>query len=394
MNRASGIILAVHPNAELYGADRILAECLAFFPDRNVTLILPRDGPLIPYLRNLLPNLDIVVDPTVPAIARKFFTIPGVFLFLTNCVRFALRLKQLNKKAPIDFIYVSTVQSFAVSALARTLRIPCCVHVHEIIEKPKFIFGITTWIIARCANRVICVSSAVRRNMLRNSAATANSRKFVVVHNGIRGFFQERTLKKPVQEPQKVVFSLFGRIKPEKGQWLLVEALTRLSREERSRIQVNIVGGVVSGKEHLIDELRAEIERADLDAVVSLLPFTEDISEFMRLSDICLVPSIMEDPFPTTVLEAMSAGKPVIGARTGGIPEMITHGSTGFLISPKSPEEFASRIRLLLNRPDLIRTLGDEGRARFEENFTIERFMCRFRAVILGGFDGTIESAP
>jgi glycosyltransferase involved in cell wall biosynthesis len=102
----------------------------------------------------------------------------------------------------------------------------------------------------------------------------------------------------------------------------------------------------------------------------------------------------MEDPFPTTVLEAMSAGKPVIGTRTGGIPEMITHGLTGFLIPPKSPEELAFHIRLLLNRADLIRTLGDDGRSRFEERFTIERFMHRFRTAILGGFDGTIESAP
>jgi glycosyltransferase involved in cell wall biosynthesis len=205
---------------------------------------------------------------------------------------------------------------------------------------------------------------------------------------------QPRPSVEIAQDRGKIVFSLFGRIKPEKGQWLLVEALALLTQEELSSIEVNIVGGVVSGKEHLVGELSDKIERAGLKGVVSVLPFTQDISALLRMSDVCLVPSVMEDPFPTTVLEAMAAGKPVIATTVGGIPEMITDGTNGLLCSANSPEELASCVRLVLNRPDMVRTLGANARSRFEEGFTLEQFSRRFRVAVLGGCDGATKATP
>lgn len=394
MNKPSGHILAVHPSAELYGADRILAECLACLSDWDITLIVPRDGPLIPYLRERFPALEIVIDPTLPVIARKFSTIPGTIRFLKNWIRFAWWLKQKNGGSPLQLLYVSTMQTFSVSVIARLLRIPCVVHVHEILERPRAVFEITTSVVALCANRVICVSSAVRRNLLRNSRAAARPEQFIVVHNGIREIAHPPASGETVQDHGRIVFSLFGRIKPEKGQWFLVEALAQLTQEELSRIEVNIVGGVVSGKEHLVGELSDKIERAGLKGLVSVLPFTQDISALLRMSDVCLIPSIMEDPFPTTVLEAMAAGKPVIATTVGGIPEMITHGTDGLLCSPRSPEELASCVRLVLNRPDMVRILGANARCRFEESFTIEQFTRRFRVAVLGGCDGATRATP
>ncbi len=387
MPKHLGKILAVHPSAELYGADRILAECLVCFLDWDLTLVVPTDGPLIPYLRGRFPTLEIVIDPTLPIIARKFSTIPGTIRFLKNWIRFALWLKQKNGRSPLKLLYVSTMQTFSASLIARLLRIPCVVHVHEILEQPRAVFEITTSVVALCANRVICVSSAVRRNLLRNSRAAARSGKFIVVHNGIREIEQPRAPRETVQDNGRIVFSLFGRIKPEKGQWLLVEALAHLTQEELSEIEVKIVGGVVRGKEHLVGELNETIERAGLKGTVSVLPFTKDISTLLRMSDVCLIPSIMEDPFPTTVLEAMAAGKPVIATTVGGIPEMITHGTDGLLCAPGSPEELASCIRLVLNRPSLVSKLGANARCRFEESFTIEQFTRRFRVAVLGGCD-------
>jgi glycosyltransferase involved in cell wall biosynthesis len=378
---------------ELYGADRILAECLVCLSDWNVTLLVPKDGPLIPYLMDRCPSLNIIIDPTLPIIARKLFSIRGTFGFLSNFVRFGFRLKKINQVAPIRLLYVSTLATFAVSALAWLIRIPCIVHVHEIIEMPIIVFEFTASVIARCATRVICVSDAVRQNLLRNSTAEAQSDKFVTVHNGIREPFVTCALRENFQERKRMKFSLFGRIKPDKGQWLLIDALTHLSQEQRSRIKVDIVGGVVSGEEHLIGELRDKIENSGLCDVVSILPFTDDISTLLQTSDVCLVPSLMKDPFPTVVLEAMAAAKPVIATSTGGIPEMLTHRENGLLFSPESPEEFASCVSLLLDRPDMVRTMGAISREKYKEQFTIEEFTRRFRVAALGGDDGAADSA-
>jgi glycosyltransferase involved in cell wall biosynthesis len=384
-------IVAVHPSAELYGADRILAECLASIPRADITLIIPREGPLIAYLAGRLPNINVVVDRRLPIVFRKLLSIRGSLHFMRNIIYFGMRLRTLNKQLPIHLLYVSTTQTFAVSLLARMFRVPCIVHVHEIIEHPAIVFEVTSNVIARCASRVICVSNAVRQNLMRSRTALARADKFVVVHNGIDGFYGMARSTTEIRE-KKIVFSLFGRIKPEKGQWLLIEALRLLSPHELGRIEVNIVGSALAGSEYLERDLLNRIRGAHLADVVSVLPFREDISDILRASDVCLVPSIMQDPFPTTVLEAMSAGKLIIAAAQGGIVEMLTHEVDGLLIQPGSAESLASCISLVLNRIELIEALGVAAQRKFQEMFTAMQFRNRFCTAGLGGVNG--ESSP
>lgn len=83
-----------------------------------------------------------------------------------------------------------------------------------------------------------------------------------------------------------------------------------------------------------------------------------------------VAPSIWADPCPTTVLEAMSFGKAVIGSKYGGIPEMVIHEKTGYIIDPKNTQDFAKYLKLLSTSLQLQKTMGTAGKMHFLNHFT------------------------
>jgi len=73
-----------------------------------------------------------------------------------------------------------------------------------------------------------------------------------------------------------------------------------------------------------------------------------------------------------TVLEAMAAGRPVVGTAVGGIPEAVRHGETGFVVPPRDPQRLAEAVIDVLANPALAKSMGEAGRARAGEAFTLE----------------------
>lgn len=93
------------------------------------------------------------------------------------------------------------------------------------------------------------------------------------------------------------------------------------------------------------------------------------MQELYQMADAFVLPTL-GDNFPATVLEAMAAGLPVVATRTGGIPEAVTHGETGFLVPPRNPSALAEHIQMLIQDDGLRKKMGCMGRRRFEERFT------------------------
>jgi glycosyltransferase involved in cell wall biosynthesis len=77
-----------------------------------------------------------------------------------------------------------------------------------------------------------------------------------------------------------------------------------------------------------------------------------------------LVPSIWPEPCPTVVMEAMACGRPVIGSKIGGLPELVVDGETGFLVRPGDPIALERAITYLLSNPELRDKMGEAGKER------------------------------
>jgi glycosyltransferase involved in cell wall biosynthesis len=97
--------------------------------------------------------------------------------------------------------------------------------------------------------------------------------------------------------------------------------------------------------------------------------------------DIFVLPSVLPESFPTTVLEAMAAGKPVVASATGGTVEQVEDGVTGFLVQPGSINELADSLTTLIENRQQRTLMGLAGRKRMLKLFTIEEYIRGIEAV-------------
>jgi glycosyltransferase involved in cell wall biosynthesis len=130
--------------------------------------------------------------------------------------------------------------------------------------------------------------------------------------------------------------------------------------------------------------LESEIRRraASLALQVSILGRVEAMDSFLASIDLFALPSHQE-AMPLALLEAMSAARPVVASRVGGIPEVIEHGSTGLLVGPSSPAELAAALRRLARDPDLRRQLGMAGQEVVKERFGAARMVRKVEEVYM-----------
>jgi phosphatidylinositol alpha-1,6-mannosyltransferase len=102
----------------------------------------------------------------------------------------------------------------------------------------------------------------------------------------------------------------------------------------------------------------------------------DGLPDVYALSDVFVMPSRVRhaagdvEGFGLVFLEANACGKPVIGGRTGGIPEAIVDGKTGFLVEPESVADIADRLKTLLTDREVATEMGRQGRARVTAHFS------------------------
>lgn len=107
------------------------------------------------------------------------------------------------------------------------------------------------------------------------------------------------------------------------------------------------------------------------------------LAELYRRAAAFVMPSLGEG-FGLVYLEAMRAGKPCIAARGSAAEEVVADRETGFLVDRDQPEDLAAALRRLLDSPDLARRMGEAGRRRWREQFSLERFQAGLRPLLEG----------
>jgi colanic acid/amylovoran biosynthesis glycosyltransferase len=164
-----------------------------------------------------------------------------------------------------------------------------------------------------------------------------------------------------------------GRLIEKKGFRDLIGAC-HILKEQGTPFSCEIIG-----EGPLEEQLQRQIEEFTLASEIGLLgPKTQDeIAKHLANGTVFVLPSVRDalggmDNLPTVIMEAMASGLPVISTPIGGIPEMIVENKTGFLVSPGNPDALARAIEGVIVDLPLARQLGEEGRKRAEELFSIE----------------------
>ena len=192
-----------------------------------------------------------------------------------------------------------------------------------------------------------------------------------------------------IKDESIITVALFGRIKPEKGIWFFLDAIALLDKSILSKTKFLIIGSAAPGGDHFVEKLKNDIAIHPARNNISFKPFVTDIKNILNNSDIIVVPSLMKDPFPTTILEGASAGKPVIATNAGGAVQSVKDKLTGFLISPADIKQLAYCLQALIESRELRNKMGKAAREFYLENFTLDIFRRNFLTAI-HDFENTI----
>jgi len=161
-----------------------------------------------------------------------------------------------------------------------------------------------------------------------------------------------------------VAVGIVGRIAPEKGHAVLLEAFQKI--HARYPLFLVIVGN--GPDEELIRTRAAEMGLADK---VLFTGFRDDVNNILNALDIVTVPSTWNEPCSAVVQQGMAVSKPIIGTRAGGTPEMVIDDETGFLVPPSDPDALADALARLSGDAFLRKRLGTAGKERVEELFSL-----------------------
>ncbi|SEA82165.1 Glycosyltransferase involved in cell wall bisynthesis [Prevotella sp. tc2-28] len=171
-----------------------------------------------------------------------------------------------------------------------------------------------------------------------------------------------------------MVFS--GRVTAEKGIMQLIEAMTLL--QDLPRIKLLVIGSSFYGNDDNENSFaKALREKAahlsDRIIFTGFIPYAQ-MPNYLQIADIAVIPSVWDDPFPTTVLEALATGLPIISTRRGGIPEQVTEESAILLDTDEYfVDNLATAIRNLYQHPEKRKALGQAGLLH-SKYFDKERF--------------------
>jgi glycosyltransferase involved in cell wall biosynthesis len=165
-------------------------------------------------------------------------------------------------------------------------------------------------------------------------------------------------------EDGDVVGICVARMTREKGIYELYEALRILDTSDIRKFNMVLVG---DGKS--LDELR--VMASNLSNVkVLFLGKRFDVPDLLSMSDLFILPSLHEN-LSNALIEAMSYSLPVVATHVGGNPEVVTDGENGMLVPRNDPFALAGAIRALAENPCLRNQMGDAGRKRIEQEYSI-----------------------
>jgi len=170
-----------------------------------------------------------------------------------------------------------------------------------------------------------------------------------------------------------IVATLLGRFNHLKGQPLLVRALARLRDADRApQLRVVLAGDVYAGHRDFRAECAALVASLGLQSRVSILPFTTDVGPIWRGSDLAVVPSTEPESFGLVAIEAMACGLPVVASAHGGLLDIVEPEVTGLLVPPCDEAALADALARLAGDTVTRRRMGEAGRARQQQAFTLD----------------------
>lgn len=357
-------VVFVVPYLEAAGTERhVLALAHGFHGRFRLGLLSP-PGPLLP---------DFV---RLGVVHRAFPRFNGALIQGIRAFRQGLR-ELIDELAP-DVIHVHAGPELTCLVRTITRSIPIVFTVHAFHGRHAEANYRLAARMARFARvqRVVAVANSEARLL---QAGGLREPQLQVIYNGVPDHGQEQPihwraeLGWPAEAP---VVGAVGRLERPKGFDVLLQAFARLNPADYPSAPRLVIVGDGSERE----ALQRQALELGLSDRVHFAGFRADSRRAFGGFNVTVIPS-RQDGLPLVCLEAMAAGCPVIASDAGGLPEMVQHGVTGFVVRAEDVDALAGALARLLQNPALAKEMGRAGRARFLEEFQAERMVERTEAI-------------
>jgi len=215
--------------------------------------------------------------------------------------------------------------------------------------------------------RVVAVSAAVRDVLVEQGVP---GEKIALVHSAVDASDWQEPCSVAERDREfdleagALAGAMVAQLISIKGHWVLIDALAILKRRG---LTPNVV---LFGRGRLEQNVVALAEVAGVAGQIRFAGFRNDLHQWLGSFDFCVHPSFRE-ALGVAVLQAGAAGIPVVGARVGGIPEIIEDGRTGVLFPPGDAGALATAITRIVKDREAARAMGERARARIEARFSV-----------------------
>lgn len=369
-------VLFLDQFSDLGGAQQCLLDLVPAIQARGwgIHCAVPGNGRLIEKLRERGVRAHSL--PAIQLSSGRKSALDGLRLIL-NAPWLVREISRLARESRADLLYVNGPRVLPAAAwVARATGRPLVFHCHNhLTERSQAALAGRSLQLAG-ARMIACC-----RSVARPLWPYIDPGRLRVISNGA----SEPSGTKPAHTSGPSI-GVIGRISPEKGQVEFLRAARLLARQHPGCKFVICGAPLFSNRE--AERYFACVREMATGLAVDFPGWQEDVSAVLAGLDVLVVPSLREG-VPRIILEAYAAHVPVVAFASGGIPEILIHRETGFLVEPPTPEALAAQLEHLLDSPEQLREVADRAYAAWKENFTVGRYQHEVLAVIEMAFGET-----
>ncbi|MFN7997188.1 MAG: glycosyltransferase family 4 protein [Bryobacteraceae bacterium] len=291
-------------------------------------------------------------------------TASDIMRFVREVPPLAREIECLIRRYDTDLVYVNGPRLLAPAALATRKGPPVLFHSHS------YVTGLSRRVAGWSLSASLATVVAACHFVAAPWEPYVHGRSARIVYNGVRTCAPVRSTG---PEPRIGVIS---RIAPEKGQADFLRA-ARLIHRDLPECRFLICGAPLFTTPEATRYAAGVKSLAD-DLPVTFTGWQRDVYGVLAGLDLLIVPSAAVDATPRVILEAFAAGVPVVAFASGGIPELIEHQVTGFLVEQASPKALAWTVLNLLGRERYkLAHVAENARIKATTAFSLERYQAQ-----------------
>lgn len=279
----------------------------------------------------------------------------------------------IRKVAPESIVTNGIMMHFIGGIASRLTRVPITMRLMDIVRQNLFMgYGKSMFeMFCRWSKAHVIVPSKAVAAM--NFSSAFSYRNVSVIYNATDVSLGVNHHSITVFNDITVV-GCFSRLVSWKGQKELISCCLDLF-EEGIEFRLDLVGSPMFGDNEYFNQLINMAKSSVFSDKIRFLGFRTDIFELMNDCDLIIVPSILPDPCPRVMIEAMSLSKPLIGSNLGGIPEVIENGVNGEIFDVGDLNELKNAIKKLVQNPKLREQYGKKGLEFSKTKYPVEEYV-------------------